>query len=244
MNNDIAVSFKNVTKTYKLYKNDKRRLLAVFFGKLIKYKPKKANDDITFNIEKGESVAILGRNGAGKSTMLKMITGVVFPTSVEITVNGRVSSLLELTAGFDPEFTGRENIYLKAHLMGMNDEQIREVEDDIIEFSELDDYIDQPVRSYSSGMKARLGFAINANIDPEILVIDEALSVGDKKFQEKCRVKIREIMEKDKVTVLFVTHSTSAAKDFCDRGIVLKDGKLIFDGTIDDAVNAYEEILK
>ena len=242
--NDIAIKFKNVTKTYKLYKNDKRRLLAVFFGKLIHYKPKKANDNITFEIKNGESVAILGRNGAGKSTMLKMITGVVFPTSGEIIVNGRVSALLELTAGFDPEFTGRENIYLKAHLMGMNDEQIKEVEDDIIEFAELDDYIDQPVRSYSSGMKARLGFAINANIDPEILVIDEALSVGDKKFQEKCRVKIREIMEKDKVTVLFVTHSTSAAKDFCDRGIVLKDGKLIFDGTIDDAVNAYEEILK
>lgn len=240
----IAIKFENVTKTYKLYKNDKKRLLSVFLGDLIKYKEKRANDNISFEIMQGESVAILGRNGAGKSTMLKMITEVVFPTFGTITVNGRVSALLELTAGFDPEFTGRENIYLKANLMGLNDKQIKKVEDVIIEFSELDDYIDQPVRTYSSGMRARLGFAVNANINPEILVIDEALSVGDTKFQEKCKDKIKEIIERDNVTVLFVTHSVDAAKSFCERGILLKDGKLIFDGSVDDAADEYIKLLE
>lgn len=239
----VAVKFENVTKTYRLYKNDKKRLLSVFFGDLIKYKEKRANDNISFEIMQGESVAILGRNGAGKSTMLKMITEVVFPTTGNIIVNGRVSALLELTAGFDPEFTGRENIYLKARLMGLNEKQIKMVEDDIIEFSELDDYIDQPVRTYSSGMKARLGFAVNANVNPEILVIDEALSVGDVKFQEKCKNKIKEIIEKDNVTVLFVTHSVAAAQSFCERGILLKDGKLIFDGAINEVVEEYQKLL-
>lgn len=241
---DIAIKFNNVTKKYKLYKNDKKRLLSVFLGKRIKYKEKNANNNISFEIKKGESVSILGRNGAGKSTMLKLITGVTFPTSGEVIINGRVSALLELTAGFDPEFTGRENIYLKAHLMGFDDEQIEKVENSIIEFAEIGDYIDQPVRTYSSGMKARLGFAVNANVDPEILVIDEALSVGDTKFQEKCKNKIKDIIARDNVTVLFVTHSVESAKSFCDRGMVLKDGKLVFDGEIKKAVEEYKKILK
>ncbi len=240
---EVVIKFENVTKTYKLFKNDKKRLLSVFLGPLIKYKKVHANNNISFEIKKGESVAILGRNGAGKSTLLKMITEVVFPTSGNIIVNGRVSALLELTAGFDPEFTGRENIYLKARLMGLNDKQIKKVEDKIIKFSELDDYIDQPVRTYSSGMRARLGFAVNANVNPEILVIDEALSVGDVKFQEKCKNKIKEIIEKDNVTVLFVTHSISAAADFCERGILLKDGKLIFDGLVEETIENYNKLL-
>lgn len=240
---NVAIKFENVTKIYKLYKNDKKRLLSVFFGKLIKHKEKRANDNISFEIKKGESVAILGRNGAGKSTMLKMITEVVFPTSGTITVNGRVSALLELTAGFDPEFTGRENIYLKARLMGLNEKQIKKVEQAIIEFSELDDYIDQPVRTYSSGMKARLGFAVNANVNPEILVIDEALSVGDVKFQDKCKNKIKEIIKNDNVTVLYVTHSINSAQAFCERGILLKNGKLMFDGDIKETVEEYQKLL-
>jgi teichoic acid transport system ATP-binding protein len=244
MSNVVAIEFENVTKEYKLYKDDRARLLAVFFGKLIKYKKKRANDSLSFKIKRGESIAILGRNGAGKSTMLKMITGVVFPTKGKIVVNGRVSALLELTAGFDPEFTGRENIHLKAHLMGLNNDQIKKLEPDIIRFAELDIYIDQPVRTYSSGMKARLGFAINVNIEPEILVIDEALSVGDIKFQEKCRVKIEEIMKQDTVTVLFVTHSIESAASICQKGMVLADGKLIYYGKIDKAAAKYEKILK
>jgi teichoic acid transport system ATP-binding protein len=239
---DIAIKFEHVTKEYKLYKSDKRRFAGIFF-KGVPYKLVRANDDISFEIKKGESVMVLGRNGAGKSTMLKMITGVVFPTIGEITVNGRVSALLELTTGFDPEFTGRENIYLKGQLMGLSDKEISRLESTIIDFAELGDYIDQPVRTYSSGMTARLGFSINANIEPEILVIDEALSVGDMKFREKCQRKIDEIVEKEHVTVLYVTHSPGSAEDFCNRGLVLKDGRLVFDGSYEASAQKYKEIL-
>ena len=173
-----AIIFENVTKTYKLYKSDKARFLGIFTKK-IKYKENKAINNMSFNILKGEGVAFLGKNGAGKSTIMKMITGVSFPTEGEIIVNGRVSALLELTAGFDGEFSGRENIYLKCNLMGMNDNEIKDLEPAIVEFADIGDYIDQPVRTYSSGMKARLGFAINANVEPEILIVDEALSVGE-----------------------------------------------------------------
>jgi teichoic acid transport system ATP-binding protein len=239
---DIAIEFKNVTKEYKLYRSDKRRFLGIFFPQ-IHYKLIKANDNVSFQVKKGESVMILGRNGAGKSTMLKMITGVVFPTEGEIVVNGRVSALLELTAGFDAEFTGRENIYLKGQLIGLSNDEIAELEEEIIQFAELGDYIDQPVRTYSSGMMARLGFSINANIDPEILVIDEALSVGDKKFRLKCQAKIDEIVEKEHVTVIYVTHNPNSAEDFCNRGLVLSEGKLVFDGSYEKAVETYDEIL-
>ncbi len=240
---DIAIKFENVTKEYKLYKSDKRRFLGIFFKK-IPFKIIKANDNISFEVKKGESLMILGRNGAGKSTVLKMITGVVFPTYGNIHVNGRVSALLELTAGFDDEFTGRENIYLKGQLMGIPDSEIRELEQSIIDFAEIDDYIDQPVRTYSSGMKARLGFSVSANIEPEILVIDEALSVGDKKFRDKCQNKIDEIVERDGVTVLYVTHSPESASEFCNRGLVLDNGKLVFDGPYQEASDAYDQILK
>ena len=183
----------------------------------------------------------MGRNGAGKSTMLKMITGVVFPTQGEVVVNGRVSALLELSAGFDNFFTGRENIYLKGMLLGLDKPEIRSLENQIIRFADIGDYIDQQVRTYSSGMRARLGFAINAHIDPDILVVDEALSVGDKNFQEKCRKKIHSICNRKEVTFLLVTHSDSAAKDFCERGLVLNKGKLVFDGEINDAVDFYNK---
>ena len=237
-----AIEFKNVVKEYKLFKNDKQRFKAIF-NKRIKANIKRAIDDVSFNIEKGEAVALFGRNGAGKSTLLKMITEVVFPTEGEVKINGRVSALLELTAGFDPEFTGRENIHFRAQLMGINQEDIDRMEPEIIEFAELGPYIDQPVRTYSSGMKARLGFAINANIEPEILIVDEALSVGDKAFRVKCNDKINEIVASG-VTFLFVTHSTNVAKDFCSRGIVMKSGKFIYDGDIDSAADFYEEMVQ
>ncbi|HET8690047.1 MAG TPA: ABC transporter ATP-binding protein [Candidatus Saccharimonadales bacterium] len=244
MGQDVAIRFKNVTKKYHLYKNDKQRFQAFLFGNRVKSVVKVANDHVNFEIKKGESVAILGRNGAGKSTMLKIVTGVVFPTSGKVTVNGRVSALLELTSGFESGFTGRENIYLKGRLMGLDKAHIAKIEQDIIDFAEIEDYIDQPIRTYSSGMKARLGFAINASIDPEILVVDEALSVGDIKFQEKCKKKIDEIVAKEHVTVLFVTHSLDSAKQFCERGLVMVDGKLIADGPIDEAVAKYQDSLK
>ena len=238
-----VIKFKEVTKTYKLYKNDKRRLLAIFF-KNIPYKEKRAVDNVSFEIKKGEAVAIFGKNGAGKSTVLKMITGVTFPTSGEIKVDGRVSALLELTSGFDSEFTGRENIYLKGRILGLKEEEIKKLESKIVNFAELEEYIDQPVRTYSSGMKARLGFSINVNIEPEILIVDEALSVGDEAFKKKCTKKINEIIEKDNVTLLFVTHSTSVAKEFCKRGIVMKKGKIICDTNIEEAIQKYNSTIK
>lgn len=240
---DTVIKFENVTKIYKLYKNDKQRLLSVF-SKRVPYKEKKAVDNVSFEIQRGESVALFGKNGAGKSTVLKMITGVAFPSSGGITVNGRVSALLELTSGFDPEFTGRENIFLKGRLSGIPDAEIKALENTIVNFAEIGEYIDQPVRTYSSGMKARLGFAINVNINPEILIVDEALSVGDTAFKDKCLSKVNEIIEKDNVTLLFVTHATATAKQFCKRGIVMKNGKLVFDSNIDAAIRKYKKIVK
>lgn len=242
-NKDIVIKFDHVTKMYKLFKNDKKRLLYVFFKK-IKYQEKRAVNDVSFKIHRGESVALFGKNGAGKSTILKMITGVSFPTEGKIEVKGRVSALLELTSGFDPEFTGRENIYLKGQLLGLKDTEIKELEQEIIDFAELDEYIDQPVRTYSSGMKARLGFSINVNIRPEILIVDEALSVGDEEFKNKCINKVNEIVNQENVTLLFVTHSTAMAKEFCKRGIFMKKGRVIYDGDINETIKEYEKTVK
>lgn len=240
---NVVIDFQDVSKVYKLYKNDKQRLLSVF-SKKVSYKKKKAVDHVSFQVRRGEAVAIFGKNGAGKSTVLKMITGVAFPTEGTIKVDGRVSALLELTSGFDPEFTGRENIYLKGRLSGLKEQEIKELEQEIVDFAEIGEYIDQPVRTYSSGMKARLGFAINVNIRPEILIVDEALSVGDVAFKDKCLAKVNDIMHKDGVTLLFVTHTTSMAQQFCSRGIVMKNGKIIFDDDIDPAIEAYEKSMR
>ena len=234
-----VIRFNNVTKVYKLYKSDRARFKGLF-SKNVKYKENRAVKNLSFEVKKGESLALLGRNGAGKSTILKIITGVCFPTEGEVEVEGKVSALLELAAGFDLESTGRDNIAFKCSLMGLSEKEIAEVEPDIIEFADVGEYIDQPLRSYSSGMKARLGFAISANVRPDILIVDEALSVGDKDFRKKCKDKVAEIMADEDVTLLFVTHSLATAKDFCKRGMVLEKGKLLFDGDIDDAIEFYD----
>lgn len=238
-NKETVIKFDNVSKVYKLYKSDRARFKGLFNSN-VKYKENRAVKNLSFEVKKGESLALFGRNGAGKSTILKMITGVCFPTEGEIEVQGKVSALLELAAGFDVEATGRENISFKCSLMGMTEKEIAEVEPDIIEFADIGDYIDQPLRSYSSGMKARLGFAISVNARPDILIVDEALSVGDKAFQKKCKEKVAEIMADENVTLLFVTHSLLTAKDFCKRGIVLEKGKKLFDGNIDEAIEFYD----
>lgn len=233
------ITFDNVTKTYILYKNDKERFKALFF-KPKNPKTNKALNGVSIKIYPGESVGIVGDNGAGKSTLLKMITGVTFPDSGEVTVNGKVAALLELTAGFSMEMTGRENIYLKGYILGLEDDYIKEIEEKIIDFAELGDYIDQPVRTYSSGMKMRLGFAINVNIDPEILVVDEALAVGDANFKKKCKAKINEII-KSGTTVLFVSHSADSVKEICQRSIYLKKGTVIFDGPTEETLKVYKD---
>ena len=240
--NEYSIQFKNVTKTYKLYKNDKERFLSIFWTRKMREKivKVKAVDDLSCKVKRGEGLAFLGHNGAGKSTTLKMVTGVTYPTQGEVTVHGHVSALLELTAGFDSNLTGRENIYLRGHALGLTQEEIAEMEPRVVDFADLGVYIDQPVRTYSSGMKSRLGFGFAVSSDPEILVVDEALSVGDKAFKEKCLKRVREIMEDSNVTVLFVTHATGAAKEFCTRGIVLDHGKNVFEGPIAEATEYYE----
>ena len=185
-------------------------------------------------------IAFFGRTNSGKSTLLKMITGVSFATSGNITVKGKVAALLELTAGFSADMTGRENIYLKCCLLGLENDEIKAIEENIIDFAKLGEYIDQPVRTYSSGMKMRLGFAININIKPDILVIDEALSVGDAEFRKKCESKIKELRESG-ITVLFVSHSMNSINDTCDRAIYLSGGKIEYDGTVKEAFEKYNK---
>ena len=227
----------HVTKIYTLFKNNKEQFLSIFY-RSPKLKKHLALDDVTFSVEKGESVGIIGNNGAGKSTILKTITGVTFPTSGRVEVRGRVAALLELTAGFEPEMTGRENIYLKGYILGLRDEYIHTIEEKVIDFAQLGDYIDQPVRTYSSGMKMRLGFSININTDPEILVVDEALSVGDNAFKKKCKDAIKDLIARG-TTVLYVSHNADSVQEVCRRAIYLKKGKLVFDGPVEQALELY-----
>ncbi|ERI04591.1 ABC transporter ATP-binding protein [Atopobium sp. oral taxon 810] len=239
-NNPIAVRFSNVYKTYYLYKNDKQRLLGTFTNK-IDHKVINATDNLSFTINRGDSLALLGLNGAGKSTALKMITGVCYPTRGTIEVHGRISALLELSAGFDGNLTGRENLEMRCQLWGFTRDETEALIPQMHEFSELGDYMEQPIRTYSSGMKARLGFAFASSINPDILVIDEALSVGDKRFRKKCEERVKDIMAKDNLTVLFVTHSPEQALQFCTRGIVLQHGSSVFEGDIEGACQYYDE---
>lgn len=235
----IAIQFEHVSKEYKLYKDDMHRLACLVTGK---GKPRSifANDDLSFTIKRGEAVSFLGNNGAGKSTALKIATGVRTPSHGKVTVHGRVSALLELTAGFDKRLTGRENLAIRGYLWGLSNEEIEELTPQIIEFSELGDFIDQPLRTYSSGMKSRLGFAFASSISPDLLIVDEALSVGDRKFKRKCLDRVHDIIENDNVTVLFVTHSGSSAKEFCTRGVVLDKGHALYEGPIERAVEFHE----
>lgn len=233
------IEFENVTKIYTLYKDSKQQFAALFYRSK-KLQKHKALDNVSLKIYPGESVGIVGNNGAGKSTLLKMITGVSFPDTGKITVQGRVAALLELTAGFSNEMTGRENIYLKGYLLGLKDKEIKGMEDRVVEFADLGEYIDQPVRTYSSGMKMRLGFAININIEPDILVVDEALSVGDANFKKKCKNKIKELI-KSGTTVLFVSHNKDNVEEVCKRAIYLRNGSIVCDGTVDEVLKVYEE---
>ena len=238
---EVVIEFKHVSKIYKLFKTEKKRLLYTFCKK-IKYQEKRAVDNVSFKIKKGEAVALFGKNGAGKSTILKMITGVCFPTEGEITVNGRVSALLELTSGFDPEFTGRENIYLKGQLLGLKDKEIRELEQEIIDFADIGEHLSQPVKTYSSGMFARLAFACAINVEPEVLIVDEVLSVGDMAFQEKSITKMKEIRKKG-TTILFVSHSLHAIKNFCTRAIWMRDGQIVLDGDTGFVTDEYKKYM-
>ena len=238
MKKEITVEFKNVTKVYRLTQKSKKGIISLLFNKK-NIKTKMVLDNISFKITKGESVAILGKNGMGKSTIIKLLTGISYPTSGDITTIGKVSSILELNAGFESEFTGRENIYLKCQLLDLTKEETNNIIDKIIEFADIGEYIDEPVRTYSSGMRARLGFAISVHIKPDILAVDEVFSVGDYNFKQKCFNKIKEIKNNENVTFILVTHSTDIAEEFCTRGLLLDKGKIIYDGNIKTCINKY-----
>ena len=241
----VLIEFDHVTKSYSLYKNDRARALqALFGGRAGRLGTVDANHDLSFKIRCGEGVALVGSNGAGKSTALKMITGVSHPTSGRVSVNGTVGALLELNAGFDSHLTGRENIYLRGYVMGMSKRQIREMEPAVVEFADLGAYIDQPMTTYSSGMRSRIGFAMAVSLTPDILIIDETLSVGDAAFQAKCLARVRQIVQTENVTVLFVSHSAKMVTEFCSRGIVLEKGRMLFDGPVGEAIEFYDGLGK
>lgn len=200
-----------------------------------------ALDDISFTVKKGEVVGIIGSNGAGKSTLLKILTRVTAPTGGKISLHGRVASLLEVGTGFHPELTGRENIYLNGAILGMKKKEINHNFKEIVGFSEIEKFIDTPVKRYSSGMYIRLAFAVAAFLEPEILLIDEVLAVGDLRFQKKCLAKMDSISKKEGRTILFVSHSMAAIKNLCDRAILLKNGQLYRDGNVDDVISEYIE---
>lgn len=237
-----AIEVKGVTKIYKLYDNPMDRLYESLGIKNDKHKEFYALKDVSFNIYKGETVGIIGTNGSGKSTILKIITGVLGPTEGTIHVEGRISALLELGAGFNGEYTGIENIYLNGTMMGYSREEIDKKMDDIIAFADIGDFINQPVKSYSSGMFVRLAFAVAINIDPEILIVDEALSVGDVFFQAKCYKKFEEFKAQGK-TILLVTHDLGSVMTYCDRAIILNRGDKVSEGSPKEMVDLYKKIL-
>jgi ABC-type polysaccharide/polyol phosphate transport system ATPase subunit len=211
-----------------------------FLKRELMFQPFWALKDVSFEVEKGDRLGLVGMNGAGKSTLLKLISGVMKPTEGNIEVKGRISPLLELGAGFDPDYTGRENIFLNGALLGYNKDFIESKFDEIVEFSELEEFLDVPIKNYSSGMRARLGFSIATSVQPEILILDEVLSVGDIKFQEKSRDKMESLMDSE-VTLLFVSHSVEQVKSFCNKAIWLQHGKLMAKGPVDEVCELYTE---
>ena len=237
------VEIKNLSKKYALYEKQSDRLKEVLspFRKSY-HKDFYALKDISLNVEKGEALGIIGVNGSGKSTLLKIITGVLSQTSGTVEVHGKVSALLELGAGFNPEYTGLENIYLNGTMMGYSKKEIDERLNDILEFADIGEFINQPVKQYSSGMFVRLAFALSINVHPDILIVDEALSVGDIFFQAKCFKKISD-MKNEGTTIIMVTHDMGSILKYCDRALLLNKGDMVMIGNPHDTVDAYKRIL-
>lgn len=239
---DNAIIVSNVTKSFKLF-YDKPSTLK---ERLVFWNKKKSEEhtvlhNINVNIKKGETVALIGVNGSGKSTLLKLMTKIIYPTKGKITTSGKLTSLLELGAGFHQDFTGRENIYFNAAIFGLTKKEIDERLNDIIEFSELGEFIDSPVRTYSSGMYMRLAFSVAINVEADILLIDEILAVGDQHFQDKCFAKLKELKESDK-TIIIVSHSLGAIKTLCNRAVWLYDGQIKMDGKTEKVIEEYLKV--
>ena len=238
---EIAIQVKHLDKMYKLYNKPSDRLRETL-GLKVPVREHYALRDVNFQVERGETVGIIGTNGSGKSTILKIITGVLNPTAGEVTVNGRISALLELGAGFNMEYTGIENIYLNGTMMGFSREEVDARLQDILDFADIGDFVYQPVKAYSSGMFVRLAFAVAINIDPEILIVDEALSVGDVFFQAKCYRKFEEFKKMGR-TILFVSHDLSSISRYCDRVILLNKGVKMEEGSPKQMVDMYKQLL-
>lgn len=240
--NDIAIDVNHVTKTFKLY-SDKPQTLKerLVRGWKNKTEERTVLKDINIEIDKGETVALIGVNGSGKSTLLKLMTKIIYPNKGTLKTYGKLTSLLELGAGFHPDFTGRENIYFNAAIFGLTKKEINDRLQSIIEFSELGDFIDSPVRTYSSGMYMRLAFSVAINVDAEILLIDEILAVGDQHFQDKCFAKLEELA-KSKMTIVIVSHSLDSIKKLCNRAIWINEGKVAMDGKCSEVIDEYLKV--
>ena len=239
-NNSVdRIIVNNVSKIFYVFMDKANSLKEkMLFWKRNKKETREVLKDINLTIKNGEAVALIGVNGSGKSTLLKLMTKIIYPTKGEIVTNGKLTSLLELGAGFHPDFSGRENIYFNASIFGLTKKQIDARLEEIIEFSELRDFIDNPVRTYSSGMFMRLAFAVAINVDADILLVDEILSVGDQHFQEKCLNKMKELKAQGK-TMVFVTHSLGSARELCDRAVWLNKGHIQLDGDVNEVIDEY-----
>ena len=243
MDNNLAIKVDHVSKMYKLYDKPSDRLKeALGLTRKKKYHEHWALNKVSFDVKKGETIGIIGTNGSGKSTILKIITGVLNPTEGNLEIDGRISALLELGAGFNMEYTGIENVYLNGMMIGFSREEIDERLDDILKFADIGDFINQPCKTYSSGMFVRLAFAVAINIDPEILIVDEALSVGDVFFQAKCYKKFEEFKEQGK-TIIFVSHDLSSISKYCDRVILLNKGDKLAEGSPKEMISLYKRVL-
>lgn len=239
---DIVIKIEGLYKKYKMFPRKRDRLIETIFPKIERHGTFTAINNLNLDVRKGEVLGVLGKNGAGKSTLLKMITGVVTPSAGKMEIKGKVSSLLELGTAFNPELTGIANIYQHGQVMGLSNEEIKSKEQEIIEFADIGDHLYQPVKTYSSGMFARLAFACAINVDPDILIVDEVLSVGDMAFQLKCFKKFQQFKDKGK-TILFVTHSITDILKNCTRTIIIDSGNKIYDGDVKEGVEKYKKII-
>lgn len=243
MSSEFAISVKNISKRFEMYANPKHRLYQMLsFGRRTFFKEFWALNGVSFDVKRGETLGILGRNGEGKSTLLQIIAGTLTATSGSVEVNGKLAALLELGAGFNPEFTGRENVYLSGIILGMTQAEMNDKFPEIEAFADIGEHIDQPVKTYSSGMYVRLAFAVQACIKPEVLIVDEALSVGDEKFQRKCFDYI-ETLRAQGCSIILVTHSTSTVEKFCQRAILLRKGRVEAIGTAKEIIDQYHALL-
>ncbi|MDR6878744.1 ABC transporter ATP-binding protein [Bacillus sp. 3255] len=244
MLSDIAISVKNISKSFRMYPTPQHRLKQFFVGSRKQYfKEFRALNNVSFDVRKGETIGIIGKNGSGKSTILQIITGTLKPSSGEVNLNGKVSALLELGSGFNPEFTGRENAIMNGAIMGLSQAEMIERMPMIEDFAEIGEFIDQPVKTYSSGMFVRLAFACAVHVNPDILIVDEALAVGDMRFQLKCIDKMKSFKKEGK-TILFVSHDSYSVRNFCDQAIWMMDGEIHLRGDVKAVTEQYQDYMK